>query len=220
MCGRYYMDIEAEESVYEFLNSLNESPLSTGEAASGGTSIGTTFSSEGIRPGTASNNSRDILPSDKALLITGREGLRAEQMRWGFPAAQPGKLLINARAETALHKPTFSDSVLRRRCVIPAAGFYEWDAARNKVTFTLPKAPCLFMAGFFRPYGDDIRFIILTTAANDSMRPVHDRMPLILPPEEISDWILAPDKTADYLMAASPELLSHREYEQMTLPFV
>lgn len=226
MCGRYYMDFEAEESVHEFLYSAGNSLRLSGSQPFDNSLRGSDFRGS-ITASTAHDSKspadapRDVLPSDEALLISGSGStLCAEHMRWGFPAVQPGRLLINARAETALTKPTFSDSVQKRRCVIPAAGFYEWDKAKNKVTFTLPEAPCLFMAGFFRPFGNDIRFIILTTAANDSMLPVHDRMPLILPKSEIADWILAPGKTAEYLRRTPPLLHRRQEYEQMTLPFI
>ena len=101
--------------------------------------------------------------------------------------------------------------------MIPAAGFYEWDRQKNKVTFTLPEEGSMYMAGFYRRFDDRDHFISLTTAANESMLPVHDRMPLILPRKDISDWIYEPGKTEEFLARSGPELARHREYEQMTL---
>ena len=158
----------------------------------------------------------------------GRMGpaMQAASMSWGFLPFRGKSLLINARAETALEKQSFSDSVRSRRCLIPAAGFYEWDREKRQYAFTLPESPVLFMAGIWRPYGDRMHFTILTTAANKSMAPVHDRMPLILPEKDLEDWIFADGKTGEYLKKESP-LLERRKvgtedaghgYEQLTLP--
>ena len=139
-------------------------------------------------------------------------------MRWGFlGGADRKQLMINARAESALEKKSFSESVLRRRCIVPAKHFYEWDAQKNKATFTWDESPSLYMAGFWNYFGTESRFIILTTEANDSMRKVHDRMPLILPENQIMDWIDEDDMVRDFLAQPSPMLSKYQEYEQLTL---
>ena len=115
--------------------------------------------------------------------------ISAEILKWGFPGFDKGKLLINARAESVKTKSTFADSFASRRCVLPAAGFYEWDRKKEKVTFRLGDKPILYLAGIYRPYGAEKRFVVLTREANDSMRPVHDRMPLILSKEEVRPWV-------------------------------
>lgn len=75
----------------------------------------------------------------------------------------------------------------------------------------------MFMAGCYRKYEDGDRFVILTTQANASMEPVHDRMPLVLEREEAVDWLLE-DGAAEKLLRKSPPLLERRtEYEQMSL---
>ena len=79
-------------------------------------------------------------------------------MQWGFPQYQKKGLLINARAETALERKSFRDSVLHRRCVIPARHFYEWDSDKNKVTFFRKDAAVVYMAGFYNRFGDEERF--------------------------------------------------------------
>lgn len=87
-------------------------------------------------------------------------------MLWGFPQYQKKGLLINARAETVLEKKMFRESVLHRRCVIPARQFYEWDAEKNKAAFREKNESVMFMAGFYNRFSDGDRFIILTTGAN------------------------------------------------------
>lgn len=160
----------------------------------------------------------DVHPSDPAIIITGRnDGICAEEMRWGFKSYQNNQLLINARSESALQKVSFSDSVSRRRCIIPAKHFYEWDAQKNKVKFSLEESPVLYMAGFYNQFDGEDRFIILTTAANDSMKRVHDRMPLILPKDRIEEWINNDKQVDKYLKMGAPMLTRYQEYEQLSL---
>ena len=78
----------------------------------------------------------DVFPSQNAMILKGEGShLAAEQMRWGFPGFEKGKLLINARAESVLERRTFQDSVQHRRCIIPARGLYEWNKSKEKDTF-------------------------------------------------------------------------------------
>lgn len=98
-------------------------------------------------------------------------------MRWGYQL--PGTLVINARVETAAEKPLFREIVYTRRCLVPSAGFYEWDAEKREYLSTLLDSDVLYMAGLYKRYGGEDYYCILTTESNDSMRSVHDRMPLI-----------------------------------------
>ncbi len=156
----------------------------------------------------------DIHPSETATILnsTGRE-LTAEDMVWGFPGYRGSGLLINARAETITEKYAFKDSVRSRRCVIPAKGFYEWNRNKEMYHFEDPGS-ALFMAGCFDPQN---RFVIITTAANESVMPVHDRMPLLLAEDEIEIW-LKEEESMDAILQKVPEPL-HRwtQYSQMTL---
>ena len=146
--------------------------------------------------------------------------LELKEMHWGFPQYQKKGLLINARAETALERRTFCDSVRHRRYIIPAKHFYEWDSDKNKVTFFREDRPVLFMAGFYNRFQDEVRFIILTTQANASVGPVHNRMPLVLENGELEDWVYD-DKFTEYaLHKTPPELWREQEYEQQSLFFV
>ena len=136
---------------------------------------------------------------------------------WGFPGFEGKKLIFNARCESASEKPLFRDSIRRRRIVIPASWFYEWNRKKEKNTFYRSDMPVLFMAGLCRQYEDGEHFVILTTAANASMEPVHDRMPLILEYQEITEWILDDAKTGRILHHIPCLLERKTEYEQLSL---
>ena len=162
-------------------------------------------------------------------MITGKtNGLRLEEMNWGFPRNQGSGLLINARAETVLERKMFRENVRRRRCIIPAKWFYEWDAEKNKVSFMRVEEPVLYMAGFYGCFQDEERFIILTTQANDSVRPVHHRMPVILEKNELKSWMCLgtsqeeqrqDDVLKSILNKIPPMLKREQEYEQQSLVF-
>jgi putative SOS response-associated peptidase YedK len=114
---------------------------------------------------------------------------------------------INARSETAAEKPAFRAAFKRRRCLIPASGFYEWQKKgkeKQPFLFQLRDGSTFAFAGLWErwsgPHGDGRETCtILTTTANDLVRPYHERMPVILPAEYHADW-LNPD-------AAAPEWL-------------
>ena len=192
MCGRYYVDDETARENEKLVRDLDRR--------------------------LKMERTGDVFPSQNAMILKGEGNhLAAEQMRWGFPGFEKGKLLINARAETALERPTFRESVQDRRCIIPARGFYEWNKSKEKFTFERKETPVLFMAGCYNRYEGQERFVILTTDANSSVAPVHNRMPLILEPEELGDWVLD-DQATESLLHKTPVLLEQRaEYEQMRL---
>lgn len=152
----------------------------------------------------------EIFPADTApILIQGHTGPNACPAVWGFPRFQGKGVFINARCETALEKSTFRNSLLTRRCVVPSAGFYEWtqDRIKQKFLFTLPDEPVLYMAGLYKEYGGQRRYVILTTAANPSVSPIHHRMPVILPSHRKDDWIQN-FPTALSLLQHSPPVLA------------
>lgn len=163
----------------------------------------------------------DIHPSERAYVLCKKEGrFSAAWMEWGFPNAYAKGLLINARSETALLRPAFRESVLRRRCVILAKGFYEWNRAGEKVEFHRENNLPLYMAGCWQWVGEAPRFVILTTGANASVERVHDRMPLILKPKEAESWIFEDERTEEVLTRVPPLLEKEQEYEQQTLDFL
>jgi putative SOS response-associated peptidase YedK len=146
----------------------------------------------------------DVFPKNIAPVMT---DAGITPMKWGFPGFKKNAVIFNARSETVWEKPLFRAAVDSRRCVVPAACYFEWgsnqpsfleDAPPKKVSkakyrFTLPGAPMFYLAGFYSHYPIDglsiPHFVVLTTAANDSVSPVHDRMPVILRAGETEDWL-------------------------------
>lgn len=208
MCGRYHIDKAAERALLEDTGLGPADTLGWRE-----------FLEKGAG---------DICPSQQAPVLTGEGGeLHLELMTWGFlpPAGEekregkgrPGGLIINARAETALEKRMFRDSIRSRRCVIPAAHFYEWDEDGDRAQFSDRESPLLYMAGFYRYFQEEKRFIILTTRANASVERVHDRMPVLLGKEEIASWVFE-DEFMPFVLERTPaELEKFQEYQQTTL---
>lgn len=162
----------------------------------------------------------DIRPACPAPVIRCVNGhLRMdEDVVWGFPVK--GTLLINARSETASALPAFRASVRARRCLIPAAGFYERDREKNPVSFTRDGRDVLYLAGFYNLFPEGERFLILTTAANASMAPVHDRMPLMIEPGEAVQWLDEWNCAERFMRNPMPEVRAHRKYEQQTFDFL
>jgi putative SOS response-associated peptidase YedK len=122
-------------------------------------------------------------------------------VRWGFLPAwvkdpKTFSLLVNARGESVLDKPSFRNAMRRRRCLIPADGFYEWGAgAPRRPYFVRPKSggPITF-AGLWEtwtgPNGEEVdTAAIVTTRANRALAAIHDRMPVIVTPEAFDLWL-------------------------------
>ena len=107
--------------------------------------------------------------------------------------------------------------ISRMLCFMMFPGFYEWNKANERVSFTMPQSKILYMAGIWQPTAKDNQFTILTTSPNASVLPVHDRMPLVLMPEEVMPWI-QDFGAAEKLLTKIPPLLEHKqEYEQLSL---
>jgi len=141
---------------------------------------------------------------------TDREGERAlRAMRWGLVPfwskdAKAGARMINARAETVAEKPAFRQAFAKRRCILPADGYYEW---KNKKPFYIIRTDggALAMAGIYELWRDGSvpedhpggwlwTASIITTDATDDVGEIHDRMPMIIEPELWADW-LDPENT-------------------------
>ncbi len=195
MCGRYYIDETAEAEIRKLVMRAEKGIQMYGKM--------------------------DIYPGSRAPVIIKDRNyeLSEELFPWGFPGFQNKGLVINARAESVAEKKMFRDSVQNRRCVIPAAGFYEWNKKKEKYTFTKTDGEILYFAGIYNLYDYENRFVILTTQANESMVRVHDRMPLILSKEEIEDWILDGGRAEEMLGKDSGELVAQSDYEQQVLKF-
>lgn len=193
MCGRYYIDDGMEQEIEKLLRRMDEH-FCTG------------VTGEKLRTG-------DYCPSQRAFVV----GKRSEYMSWGIKSFDGKTNLFNARAESVLTKPAFRESVQNRRIVIPASGFYEWNANKEKNRFLRKDKKPLLFAGCFQQRASGCEFTIITTKANASMRPVHDRMPLILEENELLPWIFD-DKATQELLQKTPVSLNREcEYEQISL---
>jgi putative SOS response-associated peptidase YedK len=131
--------------------------------------------------------------------------------KWGlipFWAKEPsiGNKMINAKAETITEKPSFKQAIKKRRCLIPADSFYEWSQDTEKIPYRIfVKGKEMFsMAGIWdiwsNPSGEmEHSFSVITTEANDFMRPIHHRMPVIFATKEKERLWLQSDSDAGYL---------------------
>jgi len=146
----------------------------------------------------------NIAPSLEVLVVRedNVEGRAASFYRWGLIpswAKDPtvGNRMANARAETLAEKPSFKSAFRRWRCLVPASGFYEWKAvpgSRKQPYYIRPKDQELFgLAGITElwhgPEGPLHSVCLITTEPNELMRSIHDRMPVIVPPEDYAAWL-------------------------------
>lgn len=163
----------------------------------------------------------NVAPTDEvACVTTSREGEPRELLRWGLVphwAKDPGlgAKMINARAETVAEKPAFREAFARRRCLIVADGFYEWERrgprARHPFHITRDDHAPFAFAGLWATWhgpGDQLlrTCSIITTAANDAVRELHDRMPVILDPAAEEAWLDpgTPEPLLHELLASLP----------------
>jgi len=175
MCGRYAIHITPEEVQAWFGESITSQ---------------TTPQTWNAAPGQA-------LP-----VIKTKDRPVLESLIWGLiphwaQNAEHKKGIMNARFESIHEKPAFKNLIPRQRCIVPASGFFEWkkEGAEKKPYYIhFPEFPIFAMAGLWDAYqpteGTIIEtFTIITIPANDSIRPLHDRMPLILNPENANSWL-------------------------------
>jgi putative SOS response-associated peptidase YedK len=155
----------------------------------------------------------NVAPTQPVLAVrAGADGQpELARLRWGLVpgwADDPsiGNRLINARAETAAEKPAFRTAFRRRRCLVLADGFYEWqklDGRKQPYYFRMRQGEPFAFAGLWERWekgGEPLETCtLLTTDANEVVRPVHDRMPVILPRTAFGEWL-------DGSVQAVPEL--------------
>lgn len=183
MCGRY--TLTRQEDVVEELQA----------------SLGVAAQSEWWKP------RFNVAPTQPAPVVILKDGTRlVEMMRWGlvpFWAGREGAkppLMINARIETLASKPMFRDALARKRCLVPADGFYEWKRAGAAKTtkpqpmYIHPRDGHVFaFAGLWArartDEGEQLSFTIITGPPNALVAPIHDRMPVVLAPEAYAAWL-------------------------------
>jgi len=140
------------------------------------------------------------LPGSVSPVIVADKPDTFSMLQWGLVphwADDPkiGHKLFNARSETISQKPSFAKSFVSRRCLVPADCFYEWSSGENKIPmkFTLNDDEPFAMAGIYDHWEKEGKvldtYTILTTEPNETVRLVHDRMPVILKPEDEKLWL-------------------------------
>lgn len=150
----------------------------------------------------------NVAPSQSIPVILTDDGPRLTMLKWGlvpFWAKDPkiGNKMINARAESVAEKPSYREAFKRRRCLIPADGFYEWRTLPGTKT----KTPVYFKMKSGKPFafgglwetnkkcGDELRTCtIITTTPNDLVANAHNRMPVIIPQDAYEYWIDSAEK--------------------------
>lgn len=149
-----------------------------------------------------------------AIVRQGRSNRHFALVRWGFVPSwakevAPGKPLINARCETVLEKPTFRNAIRRRRCLIPADGFYEWegDVPGKKKPYFIhrPDHGLMAFAGIWEHWlgadGSELESAaIITTEANALVATIHTRSPVIIHPKDFEMWLDCADENAEKIV--------------------
>jgi putative SOS response-associated peptidase YedK len=195
MCGRYaILEEEALQDIRDIINQVNKNYTDR---------VGLVVRGE-------------VAPSQVAPILREDSGkVRLDVMQWGFPRwDNTSGLIINARSESVLEKRMFRQAFLKRRIVIPASGFFEWDhrqpGKRDKYYFSLA-GQAVYMAGIYDLFPVDgvlrERFVILTRPAAQPVSELHDRMPLILPKTQIRSWLDPQAAAALLLEQPEPALL-------------
>jgi len=157
----------------------------------------------------------NIAPTQLIDAVVEQDGERIiEKLKWGLIPSWAkddsiGSNLINARAETLSEKPSFKKAFESRRCIIPASGFYEWQkkasGAKQPFYFYLNDKDVFGFAGLWEEWTDKATgelietCTIITTEANEVLKPVHHRMPVILKAENYDAWLDEKEKNTDVL---------------------
>ena len=144
----------------------------------------------------------NIAPTESVLTVKNIEGREAALMRWGLVPfwakdLKIGARMINARAETVAEKPAFRNALKKRRCLVLADGYYEWQktpTGKRPFRIIMRSGEPFAMAGLWETWKDPQGNVfpsctIITTAANDLLSRIHNRMPVILPRELEEGWL-------------------------------
>ncbi|NLD87082.1 MAG: SOS response-associated peptidase [Clostridiales bacterium] len=180
MCGRYY--IEEDDGALAQVIEKAQSRKGSGE---------------NIKTG-------EIFPTDIVPVICNNKRLERSvfPMRWGFYRPQSSSTAFNARIETAGSSSFFGDSFRNRRCVIPASCYFEWKSeGKRKIKYKIRAAAdrIVYMAGIYTTMqGEDVpRFAVLTCNPTIDIAGIHDRMPVMIPPDGIDEWLNSGKLPAD-----------------------
>lgn len=161
----------------------------------------------------------EIFPTDVVPVIApNRSGLRTVYpMKWGYSGKS---LLMNARSETAAEKLTFREDWVRHRCIVPASWYFEWEHypgsdgkkhTGDKYMIHPKDSAMTWLCGLYRIENGLPVFVILTREPGEALRFLHDRMPLIMPEELVTEWI-RPDRKPEELL---PRALTDLDFEKV-----
>ena len=186
MCGRFYVPADdSNEELQRIINHLNRvkgTPVKTGE----------------------------VCPTDVAAVIANSKAMKPMPfaMKWGYTMDNRAPI-INARSESAAEKPLFRDGMQQRRCLIPAAHYFEWERmGKQKIKNAIKPigSEAMYMAGIYRINNGAAEFTILTREPGACIRHIHDRMPVILPRDILADWLNMRYDAIDVLKSALTEM--------------
>ena len=213
MCTRFYIE-ETDPELSAIVNATKRSPLTN------------QFLLKTAKPLLPSY---DIRPTDLAPVIaTSCSGKKSIfPMKWGFTIRPNGSPIVNARLETAAEKPSFQESWKRRRCIVPASWYFEWEhlVSSNGKTKVGQKymiqpvgSTVTWLCGLYRFEADLPVFTILTREPNEELKRLHDRMPLILPKDKIDEWIHPETDPSKLISFTLTEMVIKKAEKSPTLP--
>jgi putative SOS response-associated peptidase YedK len=154
--------------------------------------------------------SYNVAPTHPAvgLTVEGADDRVLDHYRWGF-----GKGLFNARSESAAASAIFGPALRHRRLVLVADGFYEWKGRREPLFFARADGAPLALAGLWERHAGVLACTMLTTSAGPDLDGIHDRMPVILSPDDLDRWFHDSRRATEMLQPASPGTLVHHAVE-------
>lgn len=154
---------------------------------------------------------REAFPSQQLPIIT-RHGFEAAA--WGYPLDK--KLVINARSESITERKMFAGAIQHQRCLVPAQAYYEWK--QSKVKYRIGSEKLMTLAGLLLNSPQGLRFVIITAAANEQLVSIHHRMPVLLDPDQLSDYLFDTSAALQMLKPYSEQLLVEAQSpEQLSL---
>ncbi len=170
MCGRYALDADIDELIERYKAIVAEREI---------------------------GSSKEIFPTNNQAIVVDGNGRQIKTAVWGFAPHFAKRPLINARGETVYQKPTFRQAFYTGRCIVPATSFFEWekvDDKKIKRRISVEDSRIFSMAGLVSIFKDKEgnpfeAYTIVTTSANDQMKSIHDRMPVILDKEKEGLWL-------------------------------
>ena len=180
MCGRYALDADIDELIERYRAILAE--RETG-------------------------SSKEIFPTNTQAIVVDDGKREIKAAVWGFAPHYAKRPLINARGETVHQKPTFSKAFFTSRCIVPATSFFEWEKTEDgkiKRRISVEGQGIFSMAGLLGLFKDKEgrpfeAYTIITIFANEQMEHIHDRMPVILKPEDEDVWLDSNNANLDAL---------------------